>query len=158
MASIFDLRPNRDCGDESLLSLRVPPDPRYGRLVRERVVTYAAGQGVGADALSGLLSAIGEALANAIEHSGCDSAIEIGVRVDAGKIVATIVDAGRGLCEQIPRRAPFPEGLAERGRGIPIMQHYTDIFAVYTVAGRGTVIELGCYLAPLASEGSAAAG
>lgn len=127
------------------LNLRVPADPRYARTVRDALAGFAHLHGVAPDDLDSLMFAVGEALANAIEHATTSGDIEIECRVDEREIVATVTDEGRGISSaKIPQGvAPLPEALHERGRGIPIMQRCTDIFSIESLPGRGTAITLG---------------
>ena len=60
---------------EAVLHLEIPPHPHLSRLVRERIGAFAAEQGVGGDELSDFLTALGEAIANAIEHARSDAPI-----------------------------------------------------------------------------------
>lgn len=90
--------------------------------------------------------AVGEALANAIEHSCSTDVIEVRCQIEEDKIVATIVDSGAGFRAGSMPKADFPDTLCERGRGLPIMRRCTDIFAVHSVPGRGTAVVLGRYL------------
>jgi anti-sigma regulatory factor (Ser/Thr protein kinase) len=130
----------------SRLELRVPPDPRYAKTVREAMAGFGCLNGVGEDDIEALLAAVGEALANAIEHARASRDIEVIVEIDDARFIATVTDHGRG-CSRIPRgTAPLPEVLAERGRGIPIMQRCTHLFEVRSTPGRGTTVVLGRYL------------
>ncbi len=142
-------------GNARVLRLRIPPQPRFGKIVRDDVAAHAAGFGISATQLEDFLFAVGEAIANAIEHSGTASAIEFRCRVDAEKIVATVVDAGRGF-RPSATTTTLPIGLTERGRGIPIMRACSDIFALRSVPGRGTAIVIGRYIRLRHEETSAA--
>lgn len=127
------------------LNLQVPPDPRYARTVRDALTGFAHLHGVAPDDLDALMFAVGEALANAIEHAKGHGDIEIECRVDDREIIATVIDGGRGISStKVPQGlAPLPEALHERGRGIPIMQRCTDLFSIESLPGRGTAITLG---------------
>jgi anti-sigma regulatory factor (Ser/Thr protein kinase) len=93
--------------------------------------------------IESLTFALGEALANAIEHAGSDAEIEVSVTIDARTIVATVRDQGRGFADAPSDRLPFPEVSAEGGRGFPIMQRCTDFFEVRSLPGDGTIVTLG---------------
>ena len=92
------------------------------------------------------MSAVGEALANAIEHSGSSEVIEVRCQIQDDKIIATVIDSGRGFETPPVPEKPIPDAFSERGRGLPIMQRCTDIFAVRSVPGKGTAVVLGRYL------------
>jgi len=119
---------------------------RFGKNVRDEVVTFANQHHISRQDLDEFIFAIGEALANAIEHSGSNDVIEVRCQIEGDKILATVIDSGRGFqTEPVPDKA-LPDGLSERGRGLPIMQRCTDIFAVRSVPGKGTAVVLGRYL------------
>lgn len=125
------------------LQLRLPPLPRSARTGRDALAALAGVHDVAAADIENLTFALGEALANAIEHAGGDGEIEVSVTIDARTIVATVRDAGRGFANPPGGMLPFPELSAEGGRGFPIMQRCTDFFDVRTYPGNGTVVTLG---------------
>ena len=127
----------------SQLNLRIPPDPAFARVVRDAIVGFGRLQEIGENDIEPLLFAIGEALANAIEHSATGQDIEIFAEVDDHQIIATVVDHGQGLREVPARTLPLPDVFAERGRGIPIMQRCTDFMNVRSAPGAGTAITMG---------------
>jgi anti-sigma regulatory factor (Ser/Thr protein kinase) len=92
-----------------------------------------------------LLLAVGEAVANAVEHAETTHDIEVQCRIDDREIVATVIDSGRGVRRSLADDTimPLPEPLAERGRGIPIMQRCTDMFSIRPLPGGGTGVVLG---------------
>jgi anti-sigma regulatory factor (Ser/Thr protein kinase) len=125
------------------LHLRIPPDPIFARTVRDAIIGFGSLHGIDDSDLDSILFAIGEALANAIEHSSSGEDIEILAEIDDRRIVATVIDRGQGLRHEPQNPQPLPEGLEARGRGIPIMQRFTDIFNVKSTPGAGTAITLG---------------
>jgi anti-sigma regulatory factor (Ser/Thr protein kinase) len=129
-------------------SLRVciPPNARYGKSARDEVIAFADRHKISICDLEDFIFALGEAIANAIEHSGSSEAIEIICRIEADKIVATVTDSGRGFVTDPLPKTPLPDEFAERGRGLPIMERCSDIFAVRSVLGKGTAVVLGRYL------------
>ncbi len=125
------------------LHLRIPPDPRFARTVRDAIIGFGLLHDIPEGDLEPLLFAVGEALANAIEHSSSGKDIEVLAEVDDQQFVATVIDYGRGLTA-IPREiTQLPDVLSERGRGIPIMQRCTDFFDVRSEPGDGTAVVLG---------------
>lgn len=91
-----------------------------------------------------LLLAVGEAMANAVEHSKATHDIEVQCRVDDRKVIATVIDSGRGVeRSKMDHILPLPDPLAEGGRGIPIMQRCTDMFSIRRLPGGGTGVVLG---------------
>lgn len=130
------------------LKVRIPPNARYGKSVRDEIITFANSYRVSRADLDEFIFAIGEALANAIEHSGSDDVIEVRCQIEGDKIIATVIDSGKGFETQAVPKNPLPDEFSERGRGLPIMQRCTDIFAVRSVPGKGTAVVLGRYLRP----------
>lgn len=124
------------------ITLRVPPSPRFAATVRDAITGFANLHGVSAYDVEPLLCALGEALANAIEHASTDDDLEIEAEVNDERISAVVTDRGRGLSVLPPTDMPLPQTLAERGRGIPIMQRCTDAFSIQSEPGRGTSIRL----------------
>lgn len=125
------------------IRLRIPPNPRYARTVRDAIVAFASLHGVHETDLEALLFAVGEALANAIEHSNTHSDIEVLSYIDDHKIMATVIDRGTGVPHVPLGRLPLPDALSERGRGIPIMQRCADIFDMQRLPEGGTAVTLG---------------
>ena len=131
---------------ETTLQLRVPVDPRCARLVRDRLVEFAGAQGLSSDDVEEFMTAVGEAFANAIEHAGSEAPIDILLKIEDGnKLLATVSDHGQGF-EANDKGNDLPPAAAERGRGIPLMRRYTDIFSMRSQPGSGTVVLLGRYL------------
>jgi anti-sigma regulatory factor (Ser/Thr protein kinase) len=127
---------------DSLLNIKIPADPKFSRLVRERIASYASKQDLSTEAVREFVTAIGEAVANAIEHSRSDT-IEITCWVDGNdELVASISDSGLGF-SGMAESVPLPPPHAERGRGLPLMRRYTDLFSIETEPGRGTRVLLG---------------
>jgi serine/threonine-protein kinase RsbW len=129
------------------LKVRVPPNPRFSRNVRQEVLSFAGKFELSHEELEEFILAVGEALANAIEHARTTDLIEVRCRIEDDKILAAIVDSGAGFhAAPIPSVVTLPPEFSERGRGLPIMRRCTDIFAVHSVPGRGTAVVLGRYL------------
>jgi anti-sigma regulatory factor (Ser/Thr protein kinase) len=125
------------------LHLRLPPLPRSARTGRDALAALASFHDVASADIESLTFALGEALANAIEHAGSDSEIDVSVTIDARTIVATVRDRGRGFANTPDDVLPFPDLCDENGRGFPIMQRCTDFFEVRSLPGDGTVVTLG---------------
>lgn len=125
------------------LHLRIPPDPAFARTVRDAIVGFGRLHDIHENDLESLLFAVGEALANAIEHSASGEDIEIFAEVDDDQVTATVVDHGQGLTLIPQHPLPLPEAFAERGRGIPIIQRCTDFINVKSRPGAGTAITMG---------------
>lgn len=128
-----------------MFRLCVPPDARYVANVRQALVAFGERHRVASHELEKLLLAVGEAMANAVEHAGSTHDIEVQCRVDDREIVATIIDSGRGVDRPVADDTimPMADPMSEGGRGIPIMQRCTDIFAIRPLPGGGTGVVLG---------------
>ncbi|HEY9086041.1 MAG TPA: ATP-binding protein [Candidatus Tyrphobacter sp.] len=137
--------PGTSGGSDRVLRLVIPSDARFVRKVRKELIAFARRHRVASSDLDTLLLAVGEALANAVEHAGSAHDIEVQCRVDDREIVATIIDSGRGVGRTLADDiiAPLPEPMAEGGRGIPIMQRCTDMFSIRSLPGGGTGVVLG---------------
>ncbi len=129
---------------DAVLDFRVPPQPHLSRIVRESVADFARSHEVGDDDLGHFLTALGEAVANAIEHAHAELPIEIEVRIGDDRILATVRDNGIGFDSSHIDHI-LPDHTAERGRGLPIMRRCCDIFAVSSEPGTGTAVVIGRY-------------
>ena len=132
---------------ETVLEFRVPPEPNLSRVVRERVADCARSRGVDDADLDHFLTALGEALANAMEHARALEPLRVEVRLSVDRIVATVQDAGVGFASPQALAEPkLPGADSIRGRGLPIMRRCSDIFAVNSTPGKGTAVVVGRYL------------
>jgi len=125
------------------LHVRIPPDARHARTVRDALAAFSTLHGVEKADLDATLFAVGEALANAIEHGAPSHDIDVTVEIDKQLITACIEDHGSGFFAMPAAMAPLPDAFSERGRGIPIMQRCMDTFEVRSAPGFGTTIMLG---------------
>jgi stage II sporulation protein AB (anti-sigma F factor) len=126
----------------NVLRLSIPPLPRFAGTVRRAFWDFAALHHVTEPELESFLFAVGEAIANAIQHAGTGKAIEIRIEMEKDSMVATIRDWGRGFAPP-GGRVPLPSIFAEEGRGLAIMQRFSDFLEVESKPGRGTVVTLG---------------
>jgi anti-sigma regulatory factor (Ser/Thr protein kinase) len=124
------------------LHLSVPPVAEHARTVREALIAFSVLHGVAPLDLEALLFAVGEALANAVEHAHSRGDIEIFASLDDAELMATVVDYGRGFSIVPNEVRALPDGLCERGRGIPIMQRFVDAVSVESIPDGGTTVTL----------------
>ena len=127
------------------LHVRIPPDARHARTVRDALIAFSSLHSIDPRDVEALLFAIGEALANAIEHGAPEIDIDVTVEIEQAAIYARVVDRGKGLLALPEPIAPLPDGLTERGRGIPIMQRCVDLVEVSSTPGEGTAVSLTRY-------------
>jgi anti-sigma regulatory factor (Ser/Thr protein kinase) len=128
-----------------MLAFRVPPRPRFARVIRGRIADFARRSGIDERDLPEFLTAVGEAVANAIEHSGVNQSIDVECRAGHDRIVAVVRDAGAGFDAATVGNAmnDLPADEDERGRGLAIMQRCSDIFALESAPGVGTSVLVG---------------
>lgn len=100
------------------------------RTARRALSAFAASCGFGSTVLSDIESAVGEALANAAEHSDREAAsgIDVAATFECSRLVIQIQDHGRGFdCEAaLERAAEVPYRGATRGFGIFLMRTLMD--------------------------------
>ena len=105
--------------EEAVLDLTVPAVATSLRSIRVAVRRWLASAGAGPADVADLLTAIGEASSNAVEHAYGPTQGTITVRLERdpdGVVVATVRDTGRWR---------EPRG-ANRGRGIRLMEQTSD--------------------------------
>jgi len=104
-------------------------------------MAFAQLQGIGNADVADFIGAVGEALANAIEHAHTVEPIEVSVWLLDDRLFASVCDRGVGfLPNERTVAQQLPEAFAERGRGLPIMRRFTDIFSVHSAPGQGTAL------------------
>ena len=137
----------RHGGPGAQLRLCVPPDAKLGGYVRQQVIAFTEAQGIDDDEVLDFVSAVGEALANAIEHAHTSEPIEVSAWVLDNRLFASVSDRGIGFTPTERTVSPaLPDTDAERGRGLPIMRRCADMFSVRSSPGEGTRVTLGCYV------------
>jgi stage II sporulation protein AB (anti-sigma F factor) len=127
----------------NVLQLRIPPLPRYAVAARSALSVFAGEQRLAAADLENLMFALGEAIANAIQHSHSAESIDVRIRADGDCVIVTVTDRGLGFSSPPRGCIPLPSVFAEAGRGFAIMQRCTDFLDVQSDPGTGTVVTLG---------------
>jgi anti-sigma regulatory factor (Ser/Thr protein kinase) len=130
------------------MQLSVLPDPKLGGYVRQELMAFAETQGIAKPEVADFVAAIGEAVANAIEHAHTRKPIEIAAwLLGEDRLFASVRDHGVGFAPGGSERLlALPDAFAERGRGLPIMRRCTDLFSIRSAPGQGTRITLGCHV------------
>ncbi|MGH7660413.1 MAG: ATP-binding protein [Vulcanimicrobiaceae bacterium] len=107
------------------MSLRLPAKPQYAAEGRRQAVAFARSvRDCDDDVVADVESAVGEGLANAIEHgSKGDGLIELRFKYEPEALIVEIEDHGLGF-EGLPRNPPHP--YTDRGRGIGLISSLTD--------------------------------
>lgn len=127
-----------------VLELSIPPKPRFAATARAAFTRFAGINRLEAPDAENLIFALGEAIANAIQHAQTAEAIEVRAFINGRSIVVTVTDRGRGFAP--PHGfVPLPGVFAEAGRGFAIMQRCTDFLEVTSEPGTGTAVKLGRY-------------
>ena len=144
--------------DGMTLMLRVPPKPEYVSEVRAKTDAFLSDRGVGEDDRFSIELAMGEALANAMEHAAADYLIEANTTIQDAAVYVTIVDEGCGFVEikESCRAMPCEESI--RGRGFPLMEALVDSVTVRSLPDRGTAIILVRYIRSCAEPASNGGG
>jgi anti-sigma regulatory factor (Ser/Thr protein kinase) len=103
-------------------------------IVRHALHRFAGRLGLGDERRFALVTAVGEAMANAVEHAydGTIGTVRLRVASDADSFVATIEDFGRWKAAQTGD---------ERGRGLPLMRALADAVEI-RIDQRCTTISL----------------
>lgn len=106
---------------------RYPQSSKAVGLARREVVEFARGCGFLGQSLDDIEVAVGEGLANAVEHAHRgDAGFEVAVLRDADALIVEIKDSGRGFDHgrvALPARPPVE---ALRGFGMFIMRELMD--------------------------------
>jgi anti-sigma regulatory factor (Ser/Thr protein kinase) len=127
-----------------ILELSIPPQPRFAATVRAAFTTFAGVNRLEPPDAENLIFALGEAIANAIQHAQTLEAIQVRAYINGNTVVVTVIDRGRGFAPP-QGRVPLPSVYAEAGRGFAIMQRCTDFLEVFSRPGTGTAVKLGRY-------------
>jgi serine/threonine-protein kinase RsbW len=130
-----------------LASFAVPSEPGNERVALAQVAEAVAGQGLPADRLERLKTAVAEAAMNAIEHGNRhqpEIPVDVEVVSAGGDIVVTITDHGGAAELTGPGEEPdLAKKLAgeqdERGWGLFLIRHMVDAMDVTTEGTRHTV-------------------
>ena len=114
--------------------------------MRREIVAFAHAQGIEDVEVADFIAAIGEALANAVEHAHTHKPIEITAWVLDDRLFASVCDHGIGFAQSEHPSKRLPDAYAERGRGLPLMHRIADVFNVRSTPGEGTRVTLGCHI------------
>ncbi|HEY5340675.1 MAG TPA: ATP-binding protein [Candidatus Aquilonibacter sp.] len=142
MRRVFGRRKNSDDAAALLVATRDAPKsdflfdfsaiPPAVPIARRTPIRYAARLGLDEDQTFALITAVGEAMANAVEHAYPEQPGIVRLRIAnaGGKLCATIEDDGRWRQTQ---RSD------ERGRGLPLMRALMDGVEIRTDQSQTTI-------------------
>jgi serine/threonine-protein kinase RsbW len=122
------------------LDLVLPRDNATVPLVRHILRHTLTEFGVSAECVGDVELAVTEAAANVIEHTAGDSQYKINVSVDERECVIRVTDDGAGFDQKVPEE--YPEGYADSGRGLLLMQGLMDSLTFESEQDEGTVVRL----------------
>jgi anti-sigma regulatory factor (Ser/Thr protein kinase) len=126
------------------LSIRLPAVPASLAVVRDRLRGWLPTAAVNAAAAADVLLAVGEAAANAVEHSVLGATrnviLEVTARATDTGLALTIKDNGRW-------HAPPPSSRNHRGHGNRLMKALVDTVTI-TPSPQGTTVEMRKELRP----------
>ena len=119
----------------TLLQMRVPAEPWHVRQVRDQLLQLGEDVEMCLEVLEDFVTAIGEAFANAIEHSLTTEPVEIEVRQ---RDTATGRDDPRSWLRHRynAHLCSLPPATTERGRGIPLMRKCSSSMSIQKPRGR----------------------
>jgi anti-sigma regulatory factor (Ser/Thr protein kinase) len=120
------------------LTFSISSTPQAAKLIRNAVDRFISKRYPQSDASRELLLALGEALANAIEHGASTQDIIVTVLARGSEVEITVQDHGPGFTICIPALKSLPPCDSERGRGFPIIASCTDSLEIDTRPGSGT--------------------
>jgi anti-anti-sigma factor len=131
------------------LELRLPADPAQLAGLRRLVLSWATDVGVADETLDDLQLAVGEAVANAVEHAYRDQtpgtcAVRL-ARAPDGAIEARVEDDGTWR--------PVPADAGFRGRGLLLIRRLAEDVTVEQGSAGGTTIRFRVPAAPVRDEG-----
>jgi serine phosphatase RsbU (regulator of sigma subunit)/anti-sigma regulatory factor (Ser/Thr protein kinase) len=142
LARVFAAQGNTDDVATLIVALADVPDRSFGStfsalpmavpLVRRSMERYARSLGLDEDACFALLTATGEAIANAVEHAYLGAPGVVRVQAHAGEDVLTVTVEDEGKWKPAQRRD-------ERGRGLPLMRALMDAVEIRTHQARTEV-------------------
>jgi serine/threonine-protein kinase RsbW len=100
--------------------------------------------GVAEDCRADLALAVTEACANAVRHAHGASDYQIIVSADRDRCVVEVTDRGAGADHERLRAGSecFPQDLAGRGRGLPLIRACMDTVEIGPVLPRGLTIRM----------------
>ncbi|UCG53450.1 MAG: ATP-binding protein [Candidatus Latescibacterota bacterium] len=117
-------------GQHNVMELIIPSDFKYLGAVDAAVQDLAREFSCAQKWIDDFSTALVEACTNAIEHGnkyGRKKRVRITVELNQRRIISRVHDQGKGFdFKKYLSHAPPPDPLSERGRGIMIMQAFTD--------------------------------
>lgn len=120
------------------LSLSLPRDNASVPMARRILATTLTTAGVTEECRSDILLALAEACANAVAHAQPADDYKVTVDLDDAECRIEVVDAGSGFDPRTDQ--PELPLLAERGRGLNIIEAVSDAFDLRPNTPSGTLV------------------
>ena len=108
-----------------------PADPAQLSVIRHELAGWLAPLALTDDETAGVVLAVDEAAANAVRHAygpGRSGVVELTLWTEAGTLCVEVVDHGNWVP---PIEPPAVDGLADRGRGIPLMGSMAEAVLIH---------------------------
>jgi serine/threonine-protein kinase RsbW len=102
---------------------------------RDQVRVFLGDQGIDEVVAFDVQLCIHEACANAIEHSGSVSDVDVCVLLEGGQISIVVADGGCGLAAHRREQQYRPEMFDSNGRGLYVMSRLMDSLDVHIDGG-----------------------
>lgn len=131
-------------GDNSM-KLEIPAQGPNVALARLAVAAFAAGLDFTLPEIEEIKVAVSEAVTNVVLHAygAAGGTITITAAIDAGRLLVTVADAGRGIADVKRARQPGQSTCPGRtGLGFSFMESLMDEVAVDAAPGRGTTVRM----------------
>ncbi len=108
-----------------------PADPAQLSVIRRELAGWLAPLALTDDETAGVVLAVDEAAANAVRHAygpGRSGVVELTLWTESGTLCVEVVDHGNWVP---PVEPPAVDGLADRGRGIPLMSSMAEAVLIH---------------------------
>ena len=108
-----------------------PADPAQLSVIRRELAGWLAPLALTDDETAGVVLAVDEAAANAVRHAygpGRSGVVELTLWTEPGTLCVEVVDHGNWVP---PAEPPAVDGLADRGRGIPLMSSMAEAVLIH---------------------------
>jgi serine/threonine-protein kinase RsbW len=110
--------------------MSIPSDFKYLGAVDAAIQDLAREFAISENSINDISTALIEACSNAIEHGnkfGKNKRVRVVLGFNGASVTARVYDEGSGFdYEEVLSRAAPPDPMSERGRGLVIMQAFTD--------------------------------
>jgi serine/threonine-protein kinase RsbW len=117
----------------------LPPEAASVSMARHTLAEALRNEHVTPDCVHEAQVALSEACTNVFHHAATDENFEVLIGVGERDLTLHVLDSGPGLPSNGHHRATWPDDTAENGRGMALMNAFTDTATFDTQTGGGTV-------------------